>query len=327
MTDMNPFDFLIVQPVFNVLVLIYGLLPGNDFGIALILFTILVRLAMWPLIKKQLHQTKVMRDMQPELKRIKKKTKGNKQLEAQLMMELYRERGVNPFSSIGILLVQLPIFIALFQVVNIITTQRDRIGAFTYDAFEQIPAVKAIISNPDGFNETLLGLINLAQVAISSSGLYLPAVLLAVLAAIFQYIQSKQITPEPTEKKRLRDMLKEQAAGKEVDQSEISAALSSRMIILLPFITLVISLYLPGALVLYFAVSSIVAVIQQYFVLRQDVEEMEQIADSTQPVTKSPKNKSAAERAKQATPAEVVEQSDSVQKTKPQKKRKGKKRR
>ena len=70
---MNIFDLLIVQPIFNLLAIIYGLLPGSDFGIALIIFTVLVRLAMWPLIKKQLHQTKIQRELQPELKKIKQK--------------------------------------------------------------------------------------------------------------------------------------------------------------------------------------------------------------------------------------------------------------
>src|SRR5688572_6262206 len=112
--SMNLFDIILVQPIFNVLIGIYGLIPGHDFGLALIIFTILIRLIMWPLVKKQLHQTKVMRQLQPELAVVRKKAKGNKQLEAKMMMELYRERGVNPYGSIGVLLVQLPIFIALF---------------------------------------------------------------------------------------------------------------------------------------------------------------------------------------------------------------------
>ena len=88
---MNIFDLIVVQPIFNLLALIYGLLPGSDFGIALIIFTIVVRLLMWPLIKKQLHQTKVQRAIQPELKKIRKQANGNKQLEGQMMLELYRE--------------------------------------------------------------------------------------------------------------------------------------------------------------------------------------------------------------------------------------------
>jgi YidC/Oxa1 family membrane protein insertase len=55
------FTTLIVQPIFNLLVLIYALLPGHNFGLAIILFTIVVRLLLWPLVKKQLHQAKAMR--------------------------------------------------------------------------------------------------------------------------------------------------------------------------------------------------------------------------------------------------------------------------
>ena len=71
------FEVVIVKPIFNLLVLIYGLLPGHNFGLSIILFTIVVRLLMWPLVKKQLHQAKAMRELQPELKRIKKAAKGN----------------------------------------------------------------------------------------------------------------------------------------------------------------------------------------------------------------------------------------------------------
>src|SRR5580765_5618389 len=97
------FTTLIVQPIFNLLVLIYAILPGHNFGLAIILFTILVRLLLWPLVKKQLHQAKVMRQIQPELKRIKAATKGDRQKESLMMMELYKERGINPFGSIGVL--------------------------------------------------------------------------------------------------------------------------------------------------------------------------------------------------------------------------------
>ncbi|HLZ14851.1 MAG TPA: YidC/Oxa1 family membrane protein insertase, partial [Candidatus Saccharimonadales bacterium] len=65
------FTTLIIQPIFNLLVLIYALLPGHNFGLSIIIFTIVVRILMYPLVKKQLHQVKVMRKIQPEIKRIK----------------------------------------------------------------------------------------------------------------------------------------------------------------------------------------------------------------------------------------------------------------
>lgn len=274
---MDIFNALVVQPIFNALLIIYGLV--GDFGLSIIIFTILVRLLMWPLIKKQLHQTKLMRKVQPELKKIKTRTKGNKQLEAQLMMELYRERGIKPFSSIGVLLLQLPIFIGIYQVIVIITDHRDQIESHLYEFTKQIDGVQQILTGNEKFNESLLGLVDLTQTAVASGTVHIPLVILAILAAFFQYIQTKQIMPDPSSQKKLRDILKDASAGKQADQSDISAAMSSKMATFMPLFLLVFALFLPGAVVLYYAASSIVAVIQQHFILSKDEEELEVIAD------------------------------------------------
>ena len=75
------FTDFVVQPIFNLLVLIYALIPGHNFGLAIVIFTVVIRLLMWPLVKKQLRQTKITRQLQPELKRIKKEAKGDRQRE------------------------------------------------------------------------------------------------------------------------------------------------------------------------------------------------------------------------------------------------------
>jgi YidC/Oxa1 family membrane protein insertase len=295
---MNIFELLIVQPIFNILVVIYGLLPGIDFGITIILFTIIVRLILWPLIKKQLHHTKVMRKLQPELSKIKARAKGNKQLESQLMMELYRERGVNPFGSIGVLFLQLPILIALYQVIQLITTDKHNIERFTYGFLKSLPRISDIIHNPSHFSETLFGFVNLTKHTIDQGAVYWPLLVLAVFAAAFQYIQSKQLAPTVEKKKRLRDVLKEQAAGKQIDQSEVTALVTNNTLFLFPAITFMICLYLPGALVLYYMVSSLVAVIQQKLVLDRDEEELETIAESPA--------KKQQTKAKKAVTAEII---------------------
>src|SRR5438270_10443270 len=105
------FTTLIVKPLFNLLVLIYALLPGHNFGLALIIFTIIIRLLLWPFVKKQLHQAKAMQKLQPELKRIKQAAKGDRQKESQMMMELYKERGINPFGTLPTLIVQFSVLI------------------------------------------------------------------------------------------------------------------------------------------------------------------------------------------------------------------------
>lgn len=276
---MSFFDLILVQPIFNVLVFIYGIIPGHDFGLALILFTILIRMLLWPLVKKQLHQTKVMRQIQPELAKIKKRTAGNKQLEAQLMMELYREKGVNPFGSIGVLILQLPIFIALYGVVRLITGDPTNIKKYTYDFLQNIPFVKDLVQNPHHFNDSLLGLVNLSRHALEPAGPYWPLLVVAVVAGILQFFQSKQLLPQVKEGRKLRDILKEQASGKKVDQSEMSAIMSSRMVYLFPLLTFFVSMYLAGALVLYLATGSAVAIFQQSRVLREDTEELEEIGD------------------------------------------------
>jgi YidC/Oxa1 family membrane protein insertase len=127
----NIFDILVVQPIFNLLIGLYSIIPGGDFGVSIIIFTVIVRFALYPLVKKQLHQTQAMKKLQPQLARIKKQAKGNKQLESMQMLELYKQNGVNPFRSIGILLIQLPIFIALYRVIQNFTLHRDQIAKFS----------------------------------------------------------------------------------------------------------------------------------------------------------------------------------------------------
>lgn len=301
---MNIFDIIVVQPIFNLLIGIYSLIPGGDFGISLIIFTIIVRFALFPLTKSMLHQTKAMRKLQPELVKIKKRTKGNKQLESMQMMELYKKHGVNPFRSIGILLIQLPIFIALFHVIQIFTNHRTDIGKYTYDFMEKLAPIQSIISNPDSFNEKFLGFIDLTKTAFSDGTVSIPLILLAAIAAITQYIMSKQTMPHEPSKKRLRDIMAEAAEGKQADQSEMNAIVMGKMMKVLPFVMFFIMVTVPGALALYYATSNVVAVIQQHFLLKQDEEELEDLADE---VTTTPGKKATAKaRAKQAVEAKTA---------------------
>lgn len=276
---MSIFDTLIVQPIFNLVMALYAIIPGHDFGIAIIIIGILVRLVMWPLVKKQLHQTKLMRQIQPELKKIKAKAAGNKQLEGQLMLELYRERGINPFSSFAVLLVQLPVFFALFSIITIVTTKRGEIASFMYEPLKNIEPVRQVIENNANFNESLFHVVDLTKHAVGSEGIYWPLIILAILSAGLQFYQSKQITPKPADNKRLRDIMRGSVSGEQVDQSEVSAIVSQRMIYFFPLIAFMVSIYLPGALVLFYAASGLAAVAQQHILLNEDVEEMEELVD------------------------------------------------
>jgi len=303
----NIFEVLIVQPIFNLLVGIYSILPGQDFGVALIIFTVIIRFALWPLIVRQLHQVKQMRKLQPELAKIKKATKGNRQLESMQMLELYKKHDVKPFRSILTLLIQLPIFIALFQVIQIFTSHRDQIGKFTYDFLENFGPVKTLIEQPESFNEKLLGIVDLTTHAIGPNGVNFFLVLLALVAAGTQYIISKQTAPT-TSTKRFRDVMAEASSGKQPDQAELNAVMMGKMTKFLPFLMLFIMLSLPGALALYYATSNIFAAIQQHFILKRDADEMDKIADEviTKPAGKKATVKAREKQAKEGTVTRIT---------------------
>ena len=116
----NFIDMIIVRPIVNVLFVIFNLV--HDFGLAIIILTIIVKLLMWPIMKKQLNQTKLIRKIQPELTQIKKNCKGNKQLESLQTMDLYKRHNVKPMRSMLTLLIQLPIFIAIFSAIRVVAT-------------------------------------------------------------------------------------------------------------------------------------------------------------------------------------------------------------
>lgn len=302
---MNIFDLLIVQPIFNLLIGIYSLVPGGDFGISLIIFTVMVRFALFPLVKRQLHQSQVMKKLQPELARIKARAKGNKQLESMQMLELYKQHGVSPFRSIGILLIQLPIFIALYQVIQIFTLHRDQIARFTYGFMQNLGPVQNLIAHPDRFNEKLLGVIDLTKTAVTNNTVSVPLIVLAVIAAGTQYIMSKQTMPHTPTKKRLRDVMAAASDGKQADQSEMNAIVMGKMTKILPFFMFFIMMSVPGALALYYAVSNLVAVGQQSYLLKKDETELEELAEAN--VAAKPSKKATAKaREKQAIEGNVI---------------------
>jgi YidC/Oxa1 family membrane protein insertase len=295
------FDTFIVNPIFNLLTAIYALLPGHNFGLAIIIFTVIVRLLMWPLVKKQLHQTKVMRRLAPELKRIKKEAKGDKRTESLMMMALYKEKGVSPFSSLGILLAQLPIIFALYAGLNRIVNEPKAIVDSSYGFVQGLSWMKEIAGDISKFTDTnnLFGLIDLSKPAINAAGaVYGGALLLAIASAIAQYYQSKQLMPSTKDARSLRNILKSAKDGEQADQAEINAAVARLTKFFLPALLLLVSIRLAAALPLYWTASSVVAIFQQARVLKDDEEEMEEIAG---------KSTKREERLKKAVEAEIID--------------------
>jgi YidC/Oxa1 family membrane protein insertase len=271
---------------------------------------------MWPLLKKQLHQSKVMRDLQPELTKIKKAAGGDKQQEGRMMMELYKEKGISPFGTIGLTLVQLPLFIGVFQAARDLTEHLDKIGTFTYPFVRNIPHIQTVIENKDNFNFVSLGFIDLSQRAISNGSIYFPVMVLAVAATVFQYIQSKQLIPQPKEKKKLRDLLRSSATtGKQPDQEDMSAAMSSSMLFLMPILTMLFAVAAQGAMVVYLLASSVIGIFQQTLIFRKDTTEMEAEVEVVS-VKKTPESKSSAKQeVVSAAPEQKINKGKVVTKT------------
>ncbi len=301
------FDNLIVQPIFNLLVLINAAIPGHNFGIALIVFTILVRFLMWPLVRKQLHHAKEMRLLQPEIKKIKKAAKGDRQKESTMLMELYKERSISPVGSLGTIIIQFIVLIGLYFAVRKLVNEPTALITFTYDWMHSLPWIKDLAKNINIFDETFIGLIDLTKPAFNSSGWYLPGLLLVIGSAFAQYKTSVQLMPKPKDGRGLKQILKDAATGKEADQMEVNAAVMRGTRFLIPGMIFFFTLGLPSALSLYWMVGGIVAFFQQKRVLDQDEVEMEAIANEDEIISPDTKvYSSAAKRKKAAIEAEIV---------------------
>lgn len=275
------FTALIVKPIFNLLVFIYALIPGHNFGLAIILFTIVVRFLMWPLVKKQLHQTKAMRKLQPDIKRIKLAAKGDKRKESVMLMELYKERGISPFSSFGLILLQLPIFLGLYSGLKRLVDNPQTVTDFTYPFVHDLNWIKELSADITKFDSTLFGVVDLTRAAIGKGGgIYWPAMLIVIGSAVMQYYQSKQLMPTDKDSRGLRTLLKEAGTGKQADQAEVSAAVGRSTRILIPAMIFLVTVNIASALSLYWLASGAIAFLQQSRVLGADEVEMEKIADT-----------------------------------------------
>ncbi len=301
------FTTLIVQPLFNLLTLIYVFLPGHNFGLSLIIFTVVIRVLMWPLVKKQLHHAKAMRGLQPELKRIKKEAKGDRQKESMMTMALYKEREISPFGSIGVLLVQFAILIGLYSGLRRVVNDPRAFFDLAYPFIRHMSWMQTLSHHIGRFDETLLGFVDLTRAAVGKEGTYVPALLIVIGSAISQYFQSAQLMPSDKDARGIRQLLRDAGGGKQADQSEVNAAMGRSMRYFIPIMIFLFTLGLPSALGLYWFVSGLVAYLQQRYILKQDTTELEALVDK----------KSSSQASKTIIEGEVVEPKTKTKKQKP----------
>jgi YidC/Oxa1 family membrane protein insertase len=217
-----------------------------------------------------------MRELQPEIKKIKQATKGDRQKESTMIMELYKERQISPFGSLGIILVQFVVLIGLYSGLRKVVDNPQAILDFTYSWVANLPWMKTLAQNISQFDATLFGVIDLSKPAISKSGaVYVPALLLVIGSAITQYFQSSQLMPTDKDARKLRHILKDASTGKQAEQSEVNAAIGRSTKFLIPIAILFFTINIASALTLYWFVGGLIALIQQSIILKEDEEELE----------------------------------------------------
>lgn len=247
------FNAIIIQPLLNVLFFFYGIVPGHDFGIAVILLTVVVRLILWPLAAKQLHSQKKLTAIQPEVKKIQEKYKKDPQKMNAAVMELYKEKEVSPFSSCLPTLLQLPILFGFFYVfrkfanTDFLAMTNGGILKDIYPFVRNFGPIKDFISATKTVNTSFIGLVDLAK----------PSLYLGVAAGALQFVQSKMIMPKTSD-------------------NSPQSTISKQMIYIFPALTILIAAKLPAALPLYWAVTTLFAILQQYLILHRDVENLEE---------------------------------------------------
>jgi len=269
----NIFNLILIAPLVNILFLILAILPGHDFGLSIIIFTILIRLLLWPLASKQLHSQKKMQALQGDIAKVRAKAAGDKQKESAMLMELYKEKEVNPFSACLPTLLQFPILIAMFVVFQKATGSIADINTILYEPIRNLSYIQQIISGQVPFSTTLFGLINMAK----------PSIALAIIAGVTQYIQVKMITP----------------AKQKTDAKDPQAQMTALMNYTFPALTVFIAWSLPAALPLYWIATNLIAILQQWLIMRKEVEVMEEMdvvkvirkGEANKPTKKLPKPK------------------------------------
>ncbi len=168
------FENFLYHPLFNFLILLYSYLPGHDFGIAVILLTIIIRLILYPVSVKALNSQMALQKLQPKVQEIQKKYKDNKEQLTKETLDLYRREKINPFSGLFLALIQLPILIALYTVF--------------WKGLNpgELSNLYGFVPNPGQINAIFLGIIDLSK----------PNFVFALLAGILQFFQTKMLTPK-----------------------------------------------------------------------------------------------------------------------------------
>jgi len=237
------FGTLVYQPIYNILVFLYNVIPGHDFGIAIIVTTVLLKLTLYPISQKQIQSQKRLQELQPKIKEIQSRNKDNKEKQTKELLEFYKTNKANPFSGCLPIVAQLIFFIAIYQVLFNISSSNLVIDQSLLYGF---------VKNPETINHLFLGIIDLSK----------PYIPLAVIAAIAQFFQTKDLLA--TKKAATKKEPEKKSDG--VKQPDFGEIMSKQMLYLGPFLTLFIGMKFAAGLALYWLVSTLFSFAQQVYI-------------------------------------------------------------
>jgi len=231
------FNLIFYQPLFNFLVLLYEIIPGNDFGVVIILLTLFSKIILFPLNLKSIKSQRALSELEPRLKEIREKFKNDKKKIAEETFALYQEAKVNPFSGFLLIFIQLPILFALYKTFN------------SFVAGQGLEYLYSFVADPGEIKLNFL-MINLAR----------PNFFLAVLSAFLQFWQTKIQGVK----------IKTEARGFHQDFSRM---LQKQMLYFFPFFTFLVLLKMPSAIALYLITSTIISIGQTIYVQKTGIKQ------------------------------------------------------
>jgi YidC/Oxa1 family membrane protein insertase len=242
------FHIVLYQPLFNALIFLYEYIPGKDFGIAIIVLTVLIRLILYPSFVKAIKSQKILSELQPRIKEIQKKYKEDREKQGREIMELFKKEKINPLSGFLPILIQLPIIIALYRVF------------YTELGVEQLSAnLYAFMPSIEAVQTSFLGIIDLSKscvLTIDGAQEFLWAnIVLVIIVGIVQFIQMKMVMPKIAKQKDSDDKM-----------AKMSNMMQKQMLYVFPIFAVVILFRIPSAIGLYWLVSALFSILQQHLI-------------------------------------------------------------
>jgi YidC/Oxa1 family membrane protein insertase len=229
----NFFKITIYEPLYNGLIALINIVPF-DAGVVVILFTLIVKFVLFPLSRKAVKTQLEMKAIQPKLTALKEEYKDDQQQYAVKMLEMYKEHEINPFSTIFLTLIQIPIIISLYYV-------------FLKSGLPsiQVDLLYSFVSVPETVNMNFLGLIDISQ----------KSVILALFAAVSSFFQMKYSVPIPQTKTKPGESFKD----------DLARSMSIQMRYVFPIIVFFIAYTISGVIAIYWFTSNIFTIAQEVY--------------------------------------------------------------